>query len=133
MIYATLLPTGIVKIGRGTRISRASFAQVYFVEPVKVLAIWETDNDKNGERQALRACRAHRVRAELHQGDPQELIALLVAELGEPTLVNPPRYSRGRPRRGEVRVGIAKPEYIKAQDLMYKWRHYKSRKRCDLI
>jgi hypothetical protein len=133
MIYVTLLPTGIVKIGRGTRISRASFAQVYFVEPVKVLAVWETDNDKATERAALAICRPYRVKAELHQGDPQEMVAALVAHLGPPTLLNPPRYSKGRPRRGEVRVGIAKPAHVQAQDLMYHWKHYKSRKRCDLI
>ena len=38
-VYATLLPTGIVKIGKGSK-SRASAAQTYFVEPVEVFAFW---------------------------------------------------------------------------------------------
>jgi hypothetical protein len=133
MIYVTLLPTSIVKIGRGTRIGRAYHAQVFFVEDVRVLALWETGNSKAAEMQALAACKPYRIRGELHQGDPAEIVAAITAVIGEPSIVNPPKYGRGRPRRGEDRVTIEKCPRIQAQDLIYKWRHYKSKKRCDLI
>ncbi len=132
MIYATLLPTGLVKIGRGTRLGRAYFAQVYFLEDVKVLALWETENDDTQERRALAACKPFRVRAELHRGDPSEMLAAIAGAIGPPTIVNPPKYGKGRPRRGEVRVAPAIHETLreKSRDAM---RRFHRRKACDLI
>ncbi len=132
MIYATLLPTGLVKIGRGTRLGRAYFAQVYFLEEVKVLALWETENDDAQERRALAACRPFRVRAELHQGDPTVMLAAITEAIGPPSIVNPPKYGKGRPRRGEVRIAPAIAEALreKSRD---SYRHFSRRKACDLI
>ncbi len=132
MIYVTLLPTGLVKIGRGTRVGRAYFAQVYFLEEVKVLALWETNNDKATEDRALTACRPYRVRGELHRGDPEAMVAAIVAQIGVPSIAHPPKYGRGRPKRGEVRVAPAVPAYVRDKSREAS-RNFARRKRCDLI
>lgn len=132
MIYATLLPTGLVKIGRGTRLGRAYFAQVYFLEEVKVLALWETQNDDATEKRALAACRPYRVRAELHRGEPAELVAAITAAIGAPSIVDPPKYGRGRPRKGEQRIAPPIPESLRERS-REAMRKFHRRKNCDLI
>ncbi len=134
MIYATLLPTGLVKIGRATRLGRAYFAQVYFLEEVRVLALWETGNDKATERRALTACAPYRVRGELHRGDPAGLVAVITAAIGEPDIVDPPKYGRGRPKRGEVRIAPAVAPHVRGKQRVAS-AVFQLRKKtgCDLI
>jgi hypothetical protein len=127
MIYATLLPTGVLKIGRASTLGRATFARQYFVEPIRVLAIWDTANNLAAERAALAACKPFHVRGELHQGDPAVMLAAVSAVLGSPRSTDLPHYGKGRPRKGEVRES-----YLQAGQRLASMKFH-LRQKCDLI
>jgi hypothetical protein len=54
-LYATLLPTGLVKVGVGTDRRRAKAAQTYFATPVTVLARWKVACTYSAEQSAHKA------------------------------------------------------------------------------
>lgn len=83
-LYATLLPTGVTKIGLGSHPSRAFAAQTYFAEPVKVLKIW--DGAGCFERLAHDACRRFKAEGggtELFRGPPNEIVRAVDEALSE--------------------------------------------------
>lgn len=103
MIYAVVLPTGLVKVGRGSKISRVTAAQVFFAEDVRTAAIWAVDHDARAERLAHAACAPFHVRGELYECDSDTVIALISAALRTPPCATDvPRRHPGPPARGEI-------------------------------
>ena len=84
-VYATLLPTGYVKIGRGQG-KRDTAASTYFAEPVKVIGRWYTNDPVTDERQAHSACEQYKVKSEnakeLFFGPAIAIVKTIEKELG---------------------------------------------------
>lgn len=75
-VYATLLPTGVIKIGKGTG-ARATSAQTFFHEQVVVLKKWPTNDLGVSETAAHNACKAYKLNGggfELFRAKPDEII-----------------------------------------------------------
>lgn len=83
-VYATLLQTGEVKVGKSNKKSRAR-AGITFGD-VAVLALWKADNRHEAEKLAHEACRKYRRDKwrELFRASPADVVARISAVLGPP-------------------------------------------------
>ncbi len=128
MIYATLLPTGFVKIGRDSWFpNRTSMAQMYFVEEVKLIGAWPSTDEKRDEWKAHTACGRFHVTRELFRGEPADILAALEAVLGP---AQHPIITRGS---GQIRAQAGTwTEERRAYQRAANLRH-RLRQKCDLI
>jgi hypothetical protein len=85
LIYATLLPNETIKVGRGRNESRALAAGTYFVEPVELLALWESGHPVRDETLAFYGAREFHIVRELFKGhDPFGLVLAISRKMGPP-------------------------------------------------
>jgi hypothetical protein len=85
LIYATLLPNETIKVGRGRNESRALAAGTYFVEPVELLALWESGHPVRDESLAFYGAREFHIVRELFKGhDPFGLVLAISRKMGPP-------------------------------------------------
>lgn len=103
-IYATALSGDIVKLGRCMDERQRPYdAQIYYVERVQLLALWETSYPDRDEKRAQRACAQWHARGELYRVptdwlDIQHpLVSCVSAVLGTPTKAKPRRPWGGIP------------------------------------
>lgn len=128
-IYATALTGDIVKIGRGTSKCRALAAQMYHVETIRVLAMWETDHAHRDEKRALRACAHWHARGELFKVPTAWLeaehpvVTLLTKVLGLPLPTGEtPQWRRHGGVEGaryKTRTGESKEERRRRMEAQY--------------
>ncbi len=90
LIYATLLPSGLIKVGFAAYVRRALAAQTYNAERVQILALWKVPNKREAEARAHEVLAAWWVSGELFSvpagwlGDVHPLVARVSSILGEP-------------------------------------------------
>lgn len=95
-----MLPNGLVRIGFNARIRALSAAQLYFEEPVRILAVWVTENDLEARRLIRAQLKAFRVRDALYKLTGVQVLLELNCILGPPTERNVVQRPRGRPKKG---------------------------------
>jgi len=88
-IYATLLPTGDIKVGQAKNAKRAFDAQTYFIEPVVMLGLWPVSADLNRvERKVF--VRLHAEENSVYEGEvfrniaPNKCVKCISELLGPP-------------------------------------------------
>lgn len=99
-VYATLLPTGYVKVGAASKTTRAVAAGTYHVGSLRVLGVWHVLDARRAEQIAHRALWWAHVERELFEGDPSLIIETINGAIGTvPTITtyeHRPPSRRGR-------------------------------------
>jgi hypothetical protein len=133
-IYATLLPTGDIKVGKGVNKKRAEAAQMYFSQPVKVLKQWKVPRERAATMEsrvhdALRKFRAIKTNGtgrELFKGHPYVIVGKIDRRIK--FLLNEQHHYELRRRFNEIKWPIIPYESItwsetkrELEHEFYKW------------